>query len=506
MNSTSDIVIIGSGLGGLLCGAILSMEGYQVTVLERNKQIGGNLQTFSRDKHIFDSGVHYIGSLGKGQNLYKVFKYLGIVDQLKLQQMDTDAFDKIQFDGDPETYCLAQGYDNFIEKLKKQFPEEEEALKKYTDKIKLICSKFPMYNLREGDYMEKSEFLEIGAKSFLESITQNKKLQGILAGNNSLYAGVADRTPFYVHALITNSYIESSWRIVDGGSAIARLLQKIINEGGGRVLTRKTVSRIHCENGIALYAETTGGENFYGAHFISNVHPVQTLQITDSDSIRQAYRSRIGSLENSMSFFIVNVTLKPGCIRYEKSNYYWFRNDDVWSGTEYNENDWPRYYSLFFSANGSTGEYADGITLMTYMRYEEVMEWEKTFNTTANPGNRGIEYDAFKRRKAEVIFDLVEKQFPGFKNSILNFYTSTPLTFRDYMGTEDGSVYGVMKDVRNPLKTMISPKTKVENLYLAGQNINLHGIVGVTISSLITCSILTGMSNLLKKINDAQDE
>ena len=81
MNQTSDIVIIGSGLGGLLCGAVLSLEGYQVTVLERNKQIGGNLQTFSRDKHIFDSGVHYIGSLGKGQNLYKVFKYLGIVDQ-----------------------------------------------------------------------------------------------------------------------------------------------------------------------------------------------------------------------------------------------------------------------------------------------------------------------------------------------------------------------------------------------------------------------------------------
>lgn len=506
MSNTNDIIVIGSGLGGLLCGAVLSMEGYRVTVLERNKQMGGNLQTFSRDKHIFDSGVHYIGSLGKGQNLYKVFKYLGIVDQLKLQQMDPDAFDKILFENDPETYCLAQGYDNFIEKLKHHFPEEEEALKKYTEKIRLICTKFPMYNLREGDYMEKSEFLELGAKSFLESITQNKKLQQILAGNNSLYAGVADRTPFYVHALITNSYIESSWRIVDGGSAIARLLQKKINEGGGRVITRKAVARIHCENGKALYVETTEGEKFHGAHFISNIHPVQTLKITDCDSIRQAYRSRIGSLENSISFFIINVTMKPDSLPYEKSNYYWFKDEDVWSGPEYDESEWPKYYSLFFSANSSTGKYADGITLMTYMRYEDVRQWEDSFNTTAHPGNRGEEYEAFKRQKAEVVFDLVEKRFPGFKNSILNFYTSTPLTFRDYMGTEDGSVYGVMKDVRNPLKTMISPKTKVENLYLAGQNINLHGIVGVTISSLITCSILTGMTNLLKKINDAQDE
>lgn len=506
MSNTKDLVVIGSGLGGLLCGAILSMEGYKVTVLERNKQIGGNLQTFSRDKHIFDSGVHYIGSLDKGQNLFKVFKYLGIIDKLNLQRLDKDVFDKIIFEGDPETYCLAQGYDNFIEKLKIQFPEEEAALKKYTEKVKLICSKFPMYNLREGDYMEKSEYLEISAKSFLESITTNKKLQNVLAGNNSLYAGVADKTPVYVHALISNSYIESSWRIVDGGSAIARLLHKKITENGGRILTRKTVSKIHCENGKAVYVETTDGEKYHGDHFISNIHPVQTLKLTDSESIRQAYRNRISSLENSMSFFIVNVTLKPGKIKYEKSNYYWFRNEDVWSGTEYNESDWPRYFSLFFSANSSTRVYADGITFMTYMRYDEVMPWEKTFNTTAHPGKRGSEYEDFKRKKAEIIFELAEKLFPGFRDAIHQFYVSTPLTFRDYMGTEDGSVYGVMKDVKNPLKTMISPKTKVENLYLAGQNINLHGILGVTLSSLITCSLFTGMTNLLKKINDAQDE
>ena len=68
-----DIVIIGSGIGGLVCGGILSREGYRVCVLEKNKQIGGSLQTFSREKEIFDSGVHYIGGLNKGQNLYQIF-------------------------------------------------------------------------------------------------------------------------------------------------------------------------------------------------------------------------------------------------------------------------------------------------------------------------------------------------------------------------------------------------------------------------------------------------
>jgi all-trans-retinol 13,14-reductase len=81
-----DVLIIGSGMGGLVCGNLLSLEGFKVCVLEKNKQIGGCLQTYVRDRVIFDSGVHYLGGLEKGQNLYQIFKYLDILDKLKLQK------------------------------------------------------------------------------------------------------------------------------------------------------------------------------------------------------------------------------------------------------------------------------------------------------------------------------------------------------------------------------------------------------------------------------------
>src|SRR5690554_7761331 len=120
-----DVVIIGSGLGGLVSAIILAKEGYSVCVLEKNQQFGGNLQTFVRNKTIFDTGVHYIGGLSEGQNLHHYFKYLDILDDIPLKKMDEDGYDIITFDNDPIEYRHAQGYSNFIDSLISQFPEEE---------------------------------------------------------------------------------------------------------------------------------------------------------------------------------------------------------------------------------------------------------------------------------------------------------------------------------------------------------------------------------------------
>lgn len=62
-NSKSHrVVIIGSGLGGLSCGLILSRAGYDVTVLEQGTQPGGCLQCFTRRGVKFETGMHFIGS------------------------------------------------------------------------------------------------------------------------------------------------------------------------------------------------------------------------------------------------------------------------------------------------------------------------------------------------------------------------------------------------------------------------------------------------------------
>jgi all-trans-retinol 13,14-reductase len=504
MNAEYDIVIIGSGLGGLVCGAILGMEGYRVCILEKNRQLGGCLQSFAREKALFDSGVHYIGGLSEGQTLYQVFKYLGLMDQLKLQKMDEAAFDKIVFLEDEKEYSFAQGYEKFISTLAADFPDEEEKIRAYCEKIKEICSKFPLYNLRIGDGMaEKADVLDIDTRTFIESITDNTRLQEVLAGNNTLYAGVGDKTPFYVHALVLNSYIESSWKCVDGGSQITKHLAKKIRQHGGVIRNHAEVIRIHEENGKVQYVELAEGSKVYGNQFISNVHPKQTLQMTESPLLRPVFRKRIEGLENTISSFCVFAVMKPGSIPYYSHNYYIHDKEAVWQAIDFDEEKWPQNCCVFFSASSRTSTHAEAVCILAYMPYEEVAAWKDTFNTDSEPADRGEDYTAWKKEKAEKLIGFVERKFPGLSANIQSYYTSTPLSYRDYIGSSDGSMYGIAKDYKDPLSTFISPRTRIPNLFLTGQNLMLHGILGVTISSLATCSGFVEMEVLLEKIKHA---
>jgi all-trans-retinol 13,14-reductase len=69
------------------------------------------------------------------------------------------------------------------------------------------------------------------------------------------------------------------------------------------------------------------------------------------------------------------------------------------------------------------------------------------------------------------------------------------------MGSPDGSIYGIMADVNNPAQTRVPVRTKIPNLLLTGQNIGLHGVLGVSINAVAVCGELLGLDYLLQKIN-----
>lgn len=505
MQEEFDIVIIGSGLGGLVSANILSKEGMSVLVLEKNQQFGGNLQTFSRDKCIFDTGVHYIGGLDTGQNLHKYFHYLGILDLLKIKKMDLDGFDLVTFDDDPNEYPYAQGSENFVRQLSAFFPGEEENIRAFYQKMKDACDHFPLYRLDSNNtYVSQESLFSQKADQVIKDSTRNPKLRAVLAGTNFLYAGIEDKTPFYVHALSINSYIESAWRCLNGGSQIAKLLIREIRKNGGKVLKRKEVKSFHIENGEVKSVETQDGSIYSGKTFISNIDPKVTMDLLKDQPIRKSYLKRIKNIENTISSFSLYISLKKETFPYLNRNYYHFKQEsNVWRSSFYEPENWPEGYMVSMSAKTENDVWAEGISVLTYMRYEDVKEWESSFNTVSEKEERGERYEKFKAEKTEILLSELEKKFPNLRDCILSTYVATPLTYRDYIGSETGCLYGFVKDANFPMRSYLTPRTKIKNLLLTGQSINMHGILGVTISAVLTCSELVGRKHLLDKINHA---
>lgn len=506
MNNTNyDIAIIGSGLSGLICGYILSKEGYKVVLLEKNKQVGGCLQTFVRDRCIFDVGVHYIGGLAKGQSLHQYFTYLGIMEQLKLEQLDKHAFDIIRFGNSP-SYALAQGWKPFVAQLTEQFPKERQGLLAYQKAVRAICDQFPLYNLEiERPYPKDWSHLGINAQQKIAGLIKDPTLQAVLGGNNLLYAGKGNITPFHLHALVLNSYIESAWRCIDGGSQIARALVKNIRAQGGELYKQKEVEHFIFEAGRIKGLVLTDGETITSNAVISSVHPAQLRRFVSHEkgTLRKAYLNRIQQTSATPAVFSVHYTLKPNTVPYTKSNYYLHSNQQVWQAVSANKKQWPGSYLALTPRSSKSAVYANSFAALTYMDYETVKPWANSFNTVSAAHTRGGDYEEFKQEHAEKLLQLLYQQFPVLKGNVLQSYASTPLSFRDYTGSPTGSFYGFERNYTQPMRTALAVQTRIPNLTLTGQNINMHGILGVTVSAVLACMNFVDRKKLLTDIVNA---
>lgn len=496
MQNKYDILILGAGLGGLECAYILSKKGFKVCVLEKNKHIGGTLQNFKLGDTTFSSGMHYLGSLDEGQLLNKLFRYFNILDGLKLKRMDAEVFDRFSIGGKQIDYPM--GWDNFREKMSTYFPGDASAIKKYVELIKSVAESQAIYNLETPEHYDirRNRSLNQGIFPVVNGLTQNQDLQNALTALNFVYAGDRNNTSLYTHALITNYYIQSAYRLIGGSAQIADLLAKNIKEAGGEIVTEAEVDELIFKDKDLIGAGTKNYGQFFADKIISNIHPAVTLSLIPKGKIRKSFSSRISALPNTISVFGLHMRLKPSSIPYLNHNIHYYSNNDVWPVTSYKTDKWPAYFYMYFPAKEGGNEYADSVSIYSYMHFDEVRKW-------ADKKDRGEDYKIWKNKKAEELIDLASQYLPNLKVSIIDWIAATPLTYKEYIGTPDGGMYGTLRDYHNPMASYVFPRTKIPNLYLTGQNINLHGMLGVSISALLTCGEIIDINDLITDVRNA---
>ncbi len=427
-----DVVVIGSGFGGLACAHLLSRSGRKVLVLEAHWQPGGCLQSYQRKGHIFDTGLHYIGGLREGEALHNIFHQLGLL-RLPWHQLDTDGADRITIDG--ETFCLAQGFDHFVEILSSQFSNQRDALKCYVDML-------------QGPDPDPS----VNAWQWLNKNFSNPLLIDVLSGSCLKTELRRDSLPLLAFAHSQKSYIQSSWRLKGDSSLIVRTLVDDIRHMGGEVICRAEVKELIEEDGKIVAALCSNDERYEGTLFISDIHPTQTFDlIKESKVVKNIFRTRLSMLENTYGMYTYSLVLKPQSLPYFNHNKFVYKGGTVWD-----ENTNKVMLSCRVPEDGS--EYATLLDLLT--------------PCDTNP------------------MDLAETVVPGLSEMVSEQYVSTPHTWQHFTHTPNGSAYGIRKDCRQPLLTMLSPRTPISNLLLTGQNVMLHGLEGVAMTAQQTTNII----------------
>ena len=478
----SKVIIIGSGLGGLTCGFILQKNGYDVTVLEQGHQIGGCLQCFSRQGVKFETGMHFIGSAAEGQTMNRLMNFLCLTD-IELSPLDPKGYDTIALAG--ETFRFPNGRDAFVEQMSSYFPKEKDNLKHYIDLVARIASASTLNSLtsEERDLAMNTEYQTRSINDVLESLFRDEILRNVLVGNLPLYAAERDKTPFAQHAFIMDFYNQSAFRVVGGSDVIAHSLARSIKEMGGQVLTDKRACRIRCNETQATGVETADECFFPADYVVSTVHPARLLELLDTKLIRPAFRSRLSNIPNTTGCFTLYVKFKENTMPYMNTNFYGYHSSSPWDCDQHD-------FLYMHHCHRDKARFAKSGVVLSYMKMDEVARWQGTC-----VGHRGADYEAFKHEHAEQLIQDVERHHPGFTAAIDTYYTSTPLTYLDYTGTENGSMYGVAKDIHLGPAGRVPYRTKVPNLFLAGQNVNSHGMMGVLVGTIVTCSELLKQSN-----------
>lgn len=497
MENKYDIIIIGSGIGGLMSAFVLSKHGYKVCVLEKNSKLGGTLQSYKRSGRMLGTGMHYVGSLDKGQMMHNIFKYFGLFDGIQYQRLNEDGFDVFNIGGKELKFPM--GMNNYRKNLVQHFPAEEEAINRYVSEIINTVKEQDVYSLQdpsEGKNFE-SNFLAVNVWEYISSLTKNPDLRNAMAALNFVYAGRKEVTPMYNHALINYYFISSAYRIVGSTQIVADKLAKQIRNFGGTILNKHQVEEFIFDGRKLTGVKTIDGKIFFGDSFISNAHPTTTMRWIPEGKIKKPYRKRLTGLKNTLSAFSLHLILKPNTVKYRNYNYNFYKNNNVWYASTYDEAKWPEHYFVHWPAITLNPEYVDNVTVLTHMKYEEVKKW-----IDLPIKNRGGEYEQFKKDKAEKLLELVAQKFPEFKENLETYYTATPLSFKNYLGTPTGSMYGTERNYKRPYDSYISHKTKIPNLFLTGQNLNLHGMLGVSLSSLITSGEFVGLKKLLKEVRE----
>ena len=482
--SQEDTLIIGSGIGGLTAGIILAKLHQQVTIVEKNPLPGGLMRSYVRHGIDCPIGVHYMGSLDRGQPLRRMWDYLGVAPLIPVERMGADGvIDRYIFDD--FSFDLPEGIDAFEDNLRRSFPLEHSLITTMMSDLRQTSRALSSLDILVSPAMtllSPENFESMGEQ--LLRMGCSRRLYSALEVPSTLIGLSLRQCPVFYYYMTIVSYLMSSWRLACSSSRMADAFVSRFMSLGGDIVTGDGVARIIVQSGRVRGVVLQSGRFIEAGTIIAAVHPGTVVAMLPGDALRPAYVERVAELENTKGIFAVNLAVDADA--HEALSYNIYRL--------YPEEDGALSHGIFHQLRSSGQPGVNILSMMTTSGIEEWRQWERTTS-----GRRGSDYLDAKEKKARRFIGEASELFGHLKGiKILDIYT--PLTIRDRVNSPDGSAYGILRSTRQLMKTASLHRTSIGGLFLAGQNSLAPGIIGTMLGSFQTVRNLIGHERFSREV------
>ncbi len=518
MERTWDVIVIGSGIGGLAAAGFLArVANMKVLVLEKHSERGGLTHVFRRDGASWDVGLHYVGNLQEGTLEHTLLDFLS-GGALRWNRMPDD-FERFIYPG--FSFAVPSDPARYEARLISHFPDEAAAIHRYFRDIR-SAERWYVLGIQQQLMPAPLAFLlalyrRLGAAkatqttgTYLERNFRSTELKALLSSQWGDYGLPPHESAFALHALVTGGYFQGAWFPEGGAGRIARTFEQGIEASSGSIRVCQEVTEILIEGGRAVGVKAIDRrgadptEVIYRAPvIISDVGARITykrLLPTDGEIGERTAKARayIDALARGVPAVTLYVRLKePVSTLGIQGENYWINatldHDSLEEETTRVLAGNPQHVYLSFPSAKSGDDRFHTAEIIAALHPEAFAAWRGTVT-----GRRGPAYAEVKERIAQGFLRLVESVVPGFTALVQYSELSTPLTVEHFTSHPEGRFLGLPGTPARYRSGQLSARSPVPGLYLSGSDVASLGIVGATFGGLAAASKVLGPAGFFR--------